>query len=73
MLKINRQVWIEIRSVLLLGVIYWGLTKAGLPFGKFPGDLTYLPVVSGFVLMGLLIVVRQFLIWLLRVVNKFIS
>jgi cytosine/uracil/thiamine/allantoin permease len=72
----NLAKWIILAGagLIVLGMLVWLLTKAGLPIGQMPGDISakgenwgfYFPVVSGIVISIILTVVINVLIWLFR-------
>ncbi|NGX38844.1 MAG: hypothetical protein KR126chlam1_00159 [Chlamydiae bacterium] len=61
-------------SLIIVGLITWGITKLGLPIGKLPGDIQmktkkfgiYFPIATSIVLSIVLTIVLNLILWLFR-------
>ncbi len=68
--------WIILAGVVLIavGCLVWVGSKAGLPIGRLPGDISikgettsfYFPIVTGLVLSVVLTIVINLLIWIFK-------
>lgn len=60
--------------IVLIGLIIFVLTKAGLPLGKFPGDIhikkekfgIYFPIVTSIVISVVLTLLVNFFLWIFK-------
>lgn len=60
--------------LVLIGLLGWGLIKAGVPLGKLPGDIhvekgksgLYFPIVTCIVISILLTILVNVLLWVFR-------